>query len=200
MRNHILSSNYVLLTGTIFSAIMLAEAMVPSLFSMPASAASDNGGVVVDPSIQTAEQTAANLNEDTGVILSTGCGEINDDDKVTQVNEQNADQRADKNNDVGDSGVVVDPSVQLVAQTAVNVNVDSDVYIILGCNDGQVKVSDDDKVTQVNEQNADQEVNNDSEVGDSGVHVSPIIQESVNTAENVDVDEDQVIMIPLPDV
>ena len=200
MGKNILSSNYVLLTGVIFSAIMLAGAMVPSVFSMPAFADSNIGGVVVDPSIQTAVQTAANVNVDTGVILSTGCGEINDDDEVTQVNEQNADQQADKKNDAGDNGVVVDPSVQAVAQTAANVNVDSDVYIILGCNDGHVKISDDDKVTQVNEQNADQEVNNDSDVGDNGVHISPIIQKSANTAKNIDVDKDRVIMIPLPDV
>jgi hypothetical protein len=200
MGKNILSSNYVLLTGVIFSAIMLAGATVPSLFSMSAFADSNIGGVVVDPSIQTAVQTAANVNVDTGVILSTGCGEINDDDEVTQVNEQNADQQADKKNDAGDNGVVVDPSVQAVAQTAANVNVDSDVYIILGCNDGHVKISDDDKVTQVNEQNADQEVNNDSDVGDNGVHISPIIQKSANTAKNIDVDKDRVIMIPLPDV
>jgi hypothetical protein len=96
--------------------------------------------------------------------------------------------------------VVLDPSVQAVAQTAANVNVDSDVYIILGCNDGQVKISDDDEVTQVNEQNADQEVNNDSDVGDNGVHIGPIIQKSVNIAKNIDLDKDRVIMIPLPDV
>jgi hypothetical protein len=198
MSNNILSSNYVLLTVTVFSALVLATSFIPSFFPRTAFAVSDNGGVVVDPSIQIAVQTAKNINVDSGVILSVGCGEINDDDKVTQVNEQTADQDVHKNNDVGDGGVVVDPSIQAAVQTAVNVNVDKKVFIVLGCNDGKVKISDDDKVTQVNEQTADQDVHIDSEVGDDGMHISPTIQKSAQTSLNLNQDDNHVIMIPLP--
>jgi hypothetical protein len=46
---------------------------------------------------------------------------------------------------VEDKSVIVDPSIQLSTQTAANVNTDIDVYIIMGCNECNVKISDDDK-------------------------------------------------------
>ena len=63
-------------------------------------------------------------------------------------------------------------------QTAANVNYDNDVFIVMGCDDGSVDISDDDKVTQVNEQSAEQNVQSDSEVGDGGEIISPTIQKA----------------------
>jgi hypothetical protein len=90
--------------------------------------------VLVDPTIQTSVQTAVNINNDNDVAFSEGCAEINDDDQVIQVNEQAADHVVHEINDVGDGGggVLVDPTIQTSVQTAVNINNDNDVYIVLG--------------------------------------------------------------------
>jgi hypothetical protein len=58
---------------------------------------------------------------------STGCVvNINDNDKVTQVNVQSTDQEVHKNNDVGDGGVHFTPTIQVSRQSAVNHNQDAD--------------------------------------------------------------------------
>src|SRR5215207_3842241 len=128
MNKTILSNTPVLLIATMVSAIMLAASSIPSL--VPASAFAqkdgstddllaqlnldsnnqsdiaenevDDNSLIVDPTIQTSVETAVNVNNDNGVALSEGCADINDDDEVTQVNEQAADQVVHKNNDVGD--------------------------------------------------------------------------------------------------
>jgi hypothetical protein len=197
MSNNIFPNKYILITATILSSIMLAPSLVPSLFPTAAFGASEVGGVIVDHSVQTATQTASNINVDPDVILSVGCGEISDDDEVTQVNDQDADQEVDKNNEVGIGGVIVAPSVQTLVQTAVNVNVDRDVFIILGCNEGDLEISDDDEVTQVNDQDGNQEVDNDSE---GGKQISPTEQTKEQNSINHNEDENHVIMIPFPDV
>jgi hypothetical protein len=200
MSNILLSNKYVLLIATLLSVMMLAASMVPSLFSTTAFAASDDDDeVVVVPTIQTSLEVDKNINVDPDVILSKGCEDINDDDEVTQVNEQTANQEVHKNNDVGDGGVVVEPTIQVSSQTAVNFNVDNDVLIVMGCNDGNVEISDDDKVTQVNEQTLNQEVLSDSEVGDGGLILSPTIQKATSTALNYNADNDHVL-IPLPNL
>ncbi len=52
---------------------------------------------------------------------STGCVvNINDNDKVTQVNEQSTDQEVHKNNDAGHGAVLFTPTIQVSRQTAVN--------------------------------------------------------------------------------
>jgi hypothetical protein len=61
------------------------------------------------------------------MISSTGCVvNINDNDKVTQVNEQSTDQEVHKNNDVGDGGLLFTPTIQVSRQTAVNHDQDLD--------------------------------------------------------------------------
>jgi len=181
-----------------FSTIILATSVVPSLLPTAAFAEPDGDGVVVDPTTQTSVETSTNINVDHDVIFSTGCADISDDDEVTQVNEQSAEQEVRKNNDVRIGGLIIEPTIQTSVQTAANVNYDNDVFIVMGCDDGSVDISDDDKVTQVNEQSAEQNVQSDSEVGDGGAIISPTIQKAAQTSRNINQDNDRVIMIPLP--
>jgi hypothetical protein len=212
----ILPNRPVLLIATTMSAIMLVASSSPS--SVPATAFAQRDGstddllgqllnldsnnenniaenevdhysVIVDPTIQISVDTAAKFTDGNDVALLGGCADINDDDKVTQVSEQAANQVVQKNNDVEDGAVVVDPTIQQTSvQTAANVNTDNDVYIVLGCHDGNVKISDNDKVTQVSEQAANQEALTDSD--------GPTIQQtSVQTAANVNTDNDVYIVL-----
>ena len=149
----------------------------------------DHYSVIVDPTIQISVDTAVKFTDSNDVALLGGCADINDDDKVTQVSEQAANQVVHKNNDVEDGVLVVDPTIQQISvQTAANVNTDNDVYIVLGCHDGNVKISDNDKVTQVSEQAANQEALTDSD--------GPTIQQiSVQTAANHNEDNDRTVYI-----
>src|ERR671923_280872 len=195
MSDNLITSKYTLLIVTILSITMMAASIVPSFFSTTAFAASDNDDVVVDPTVQTSVEADPNVNVDPDVEVAKGCVEISDNDEVTQVNEQSANQEVHKNNDVGDGGVVVEPTAQASIQIAANFNVDDDVIIILGCNDGGAKVTDNDEVTQVNEQSANQEIDSDSEVGDGGVLFSQVIQKSRQTAVNYNADKDVFIVL-----
>src|SRR5687767_10271333 len=214
----ILPNRPVLLIATTMSAIMLVGSSSPSL--VPATAFAqrdgstddllgqllnldsnnenniaenevDHSSVIVDPTIQQISvDTAVKFTNGNDVALLGGCADINDDDKVTQVSEQAANQVVHKNNDVEDGVLVVDPTTiqQISVQTAANVNTDNDVYIVLGCHDGNVKISDNDKVTQVSEQAANQEALTDSD--------DPTIQQiSVQTAANVNTDNDVYIVL-----
>lgn len=223
MNNNTVSRKVVPMIATILSAIMLAVSSIPSLVPATAFAQQDetvdnlpglsniepnneaeniveDKSVVVDPTIQVSTETATNVNNDNDVAFSEGCADISDDDEVTQTNRQAADQEVHKNNDVGDGGIVVEPTIQVSTQIATNVNTDNDVYIVLGCDDGDAKISDDDKVTQQNEQIANQESISDSEVGDGGVLVSPDIQRSTQIATNHNEDNDRVVYVGLPDL
>ena len=213
----ILPNRPVLLIATTMSAIMLVGSSSPSL--VPATAFAQRDGstddllgqllnlnsnnenniaenevdhysVIVDPTIQqTSVDTAVKFTNGNDVALLGGCADINDDDKVTQVSEQAANQVVHKNNDVEDGVLDVDPTIQQTSvQTAANVNTDNDVYIVLGCHDGNVKISDNDKVTQVSEQAANQEALTDSD--------GPTIQQiSVQTAANHNEDNDRTVYI-----
>ena len=149
----------------------------------------DHYSVIVDPTIQISVDTAVKFTDGNDVALLGGCADINDDDKVKQVSEQAANQVVHKNNDVEDGVLVVDPTIQQISvQTAANVNTDNDVYIVLGCRDGNVKISDNDKVTQVSEQASNQEALTDSD--------GPTIQQiSVQTAANHNEDNDRTVYI-----
>ena len=213
----ILPNRPVLLIATTMSAIMLVGSSSPSL--VPATAFAqrdgstdnllgqllnldsnnenniaenevDHSSVIVDPTIQQISvDTAVKFTNGNDVSLLGGCADINDDDKVTQVSEQAANQVVHKNNDVEDGVLVVDPTIQQISvQTAANVNTDNDVYIVLGYHDGNVKISDNDKVTQVSEQAANQEALTDSD--------GPTIQQtSVQTAANHNEDNDRTVYI-----
>ncbi|MDQ4015230.1 MAG: hypothetical protein M3136_05645 [Thermoproteota archaeon] len=214
----ILPNRPVLLIATTMSAIMLVGSSSPSL--VPATAFAqrdgstdnllgqllnldsnnenniaenevDHNSVIVDPTIQQISvDTAVKFTNGNDVALLGGCADINDDDKVTQVSEQAANQVVHKNNDVEDGVLVVDPTTiqQISVQTAANVNTDNDVYIVLGYHDGNVKISDNDKVTQVSEQAANQEALSDSD--------DSIIQQiSVQTAANHNEDNDRTVYV-----
>ena len=212
----ILPNRPVLLIATTMSAIMLVGSSSPSL--VPATAFAqrdgstddllgqllnldsnnenniaenevDHSSVIVDPTIQISVDTAVKFTNGNDVALLGGCADINDDDKVTQVSEQAANQVVHKNSDVEDGVLVVDPTIQQISvQTAANVNTDNDVYIVLGYHDGNVKISDNDKVTQVSEQAANQEALTDSD--------GPTIQQiSVQTAANHNEDNDRTVYI-----
>ena len=200
MTKNLASAKYVLSVTVILSVIMLAASIMPSFFSTSAFAESDNNNLIVDPTTQASLALSENVNVDPDVDVSKGCADVNDNDKVTQVNEQSTDQEVHKNNDAGDGGIVVEPTTQASVQTAANVNVDPDVIVILGCSGDGVKINDNDKVTQVNEQSTDQEVTSDSEVGDGGVLFSPTIQESKTNALNYNQDDDHVIFLPFPNL
>jgi hypothetical protein len=96
--------------------------------------------------------------------------------------------------------VLVDPTIQTSVQTAVNINNDNDVYIVLGWYDGDVKINDADQVIQVNEQIANQEALSDSEEGDGGVLVSQQTQRSAQTAINHNEDNDRVVYVESPNL
>jgi hypothetical protein len=200
MSHNLIAKKCALSITTMLSVIMLAASMVPSLFSTTAFAASGEDDVVVDPTIEVAIELEENIDVDPDVEISEGCVNINDNDKVTQVNELTTNQEVHKNNDVADGGVVVEPTAQASVQTAANINVDNDVIIILGCDDGNAKISDNDKVTQVNELTTNQEIDSDSEVGDGGVLFSPTVQESRDKALNYNQDNDRVVFLPFPNL
>lgn len=197
MSNRPPAKEHFVLILTIFSAIILAALGVPSFTASSAFAEPDNG-LVVDPTIQTSVETSTNVNEDNDVIFSTGCADIRDDDKVTQVNQQNTEQEVHKNNDISTGGLIIEPTIQTSVQAATNINYDNDVFIVMGCDEGGAHISDNDEVTQVNQQKAGQGVKSDSEVGDGGNVISPTIQMASQTARNINQDDDRVIMIPLP--
>jgi hypothetical protein len=194
------SKEHFVLILTIFSAIALTSLAVPSFTTPSAFAEPGNSGLVVDPTIQTSVESSTNINEDNDVIFATGCADISDDDKVTQVNQQSAEQKVQKNNDIHIGGLVIEPTIQTSVQTATNINYDNDVFIVMGCDEGGAHISDNDEVTQVNQQKTDQEVQSDSEVGDGGSVISPTIQMASQTARNINQDDDRVIMIPLPKI
>jgi len=212
------SKKLVVMIATMISVIGLVGSSVPSLilataFAQQAGSADNNdqnnlaenlvkdNSVIVDPTIQLSTEVDANVNvDDDDVGVSEECANISDDDDVEQVNEQKADQRIQKNNDAGAGGVVVEPSIQLSTQTAANVNTDNDVYIIWGCDEGDVKISDNDKVKQVNDQAANQEALSDSEVGAGSVLVSQTIQRADQTASNLNEDNDRVVYIGSPNL
>jgi hypothetical protein len=218
VNSNTVSKKLMVMIATMLSAIILVGSSVPSLnpataFAQQAGSADNNdqnnlaenlvkdNGMIVDPTIQQhSTEVDANANADDDVGVSEGCAEISDDDEVEQINEQKTDQKVHKNNDVGADGVVVEPSIQLSTQTATNVNTDNDVYIILGCDEGNVDISDNDKVKQVNDQAANQEALSNSEVGASGVLVSPTIQRTDQTASNLNEDNDRVVYIGSPNL
>ncbi len=215
----ILPNRPVLLIATTMSAIMLVGSSSPSLVPATAFAQRDGStdnllgqllnldsnnennvaenevdhySVIVDPKTiqQISVDTAVKFTNGNDVALLGGCADINDDDKVTQVSEQAANQVVHKNNDVEDGVLVVDPTTiqQISVQTAANVNTDNDVYIVLGYHDGNVKITDNDKVTQVSEQAANQEALSDSDG-------STIQQISVQTAANHNEDNDRTVYV-----
>jgi hypothetical protein len=195
MSNKIISNKYVLLTATILSAMMLAGSAVSSLLpTTTAFAASDDGDIVVDPTSQTDVETGLNIEVDPDVLISNDCEDLNDASETEQENDLPVNQEDQNNNDVGDGGIVVEPTVQTAVQTGLNINVDPDVFVVIGCGDVSVEVNDDDETEQENDLPAEQEALSDSEVGEDGVLVSPDIQTAAQTEYNINEDSDAFVV------
>jgi hypothetical protein len=177
--------------------MMLAASPVPSLLPTTAFAASDDGDIVVDPTSQTDAELGVNIEVNPDVLISDDCEDLNDADEIEQVNDQPINQEDQKNNDVGDGGIVVEPTIQTGVATGLNINVDPDVFIVIGCDDDvSVEVNDDDETEQVNDQPATQEALSDSEVGEDGVLISPDYQTAAETGYNINEDSDAFVAIP----
>jgi hypothetical protein len=192
MTNKIISNKYALLIATVLSAMMLATSATPSLFPTTAAyAASDDLEVVVDPTVQTDVETEVNVDVDPDVHISTDCEDLNgDNEEVEQEIKLPIDQ---EDNDEGQGDVVAEPTVQTAVQTGVNVYVAPDVFVIIGCDDGTVEVSDEEEITQINDEPTNQEATSDSE-GD--LLISPDIQTARETAINYNNDDDIVVLAP----
>src|SRR5215203_4011490 len=148
---------------------------------------SDNAGtgdVVVDPVVETAAEADTNVNADTHVITDDeDCDEANDE--VNQANDQSADLGDRSEGEVGDNGVFVAPKVQTAAGVGLNLNVDTDVVLVDGCNPS-------DDLNQANDQSVDETTGNDLEAGEDSTIVDPTRQVSNLFAQNIGVDNDVV--------
>jgi hypothetical protein len=148
---------------------------------------SDNAGtgdVVVDPVVETAAEADTNVNADTHVITDEeDCDEANDE--VNQANDQSADLGDRSEGEVGDNGVFVAPKVQTAAGVGLNLNVDTDVVLVDGCNPS-------DDLNQANDQSVDETTGNDLEAGEDSTIVDPTRQVSNLFAQNIGVDNDVV--------
>ena len=208
--NKILSNKSVLLIATMLSTMMLATSSMASLAPITAFAqedvpdmealltqvspdstneedTSDNAGtgdVVVDPVVETAAEADTNVNADTHVITDEeDCDEANDE--VNQANDQSADLGDRSEGEVGDNGVFVAPKVQTAAGVGLNLNVDTDVVLVDGCNPS-------DDLNQANDQSVDETTGNDLEAGEDSTIVDPTRQVSNLFAQNIGVDNDVV--------
>ena len=143
-----------------------------------------SGDVVVDPVVETAAEADTNVNADTHVITDEeDCDEANDE--VNQANDQSADLGDRSEGEVGDNGVFVAPKVQTAAGVGLNLNVDTDVVLVDGCNPS-------DDLNQANDQSVDETTGNDLEAGEDSTIVDPTRQVSNLFAQNIGVDNDVV--------
>lgn len=58
---------------------------------------------------------------------------------------------------------VANNPVQALTQVSINVNIDNDLVIILGCQSGSIEINDKDKVTKSHLQSTNQKVGGDNE-------------------------------------
>src|SRR5215204_2138470 len=143
-----------------------------------------SGDVVVDPVVETAAEADTNVNADTHVITDEeDCDEANDE--VNQANDQSADLGDRSEGEVGDNGLFVAPKVQTAAGVGLNLNVDTDVVLVEGCNPS-------DDLNQANDQSVDETTGNDLEAGEDSTIVDPTRQVSNLFAQNIGVDNDVV--------
>jgi hypothetical protein len=193
MSNKIIPNKYLLLTATILSAMMLATSAVPSL--LPTIAFAEPSDLVVDPTTQTDVETGVNVNVDPDVIFSEDCEDIDAAEETEQENNQPVEQEDNNNNDVGDGGLVVEPTTQTAALTGLNINVDTDVFVVWQCEDGSVEIDSSDETEQENNQPVEQETSPSEEGEDSEV-IGPDTQNARVTALNYNVDDEHLIAIP----
>jgi hypothetical protein len=148
------------------------------------STSGDEGGdVIVDPVVETAAEADVNANADVHVITDEeDCEEANDE--VNQANTQSVDQGGSNGGDVGDNGVFVGPRVQTAAEVGVNINTDTDVILVEGCNPPS------DELNQANTQSVNQGTASDVEAGEGSTIVRPAFQRADVIARNIGHDTD----------
>jgi hypothetical protein len=123
-------------------------------------------GVATSSREQQSFQSSSNINEDSDVIVGRcydGDVVVSDNDEVTQTNIDTANQDANSDNESSDGDVITSTIEQALSQVATNTNLDNDLIIIIGCHGGSVEINDNDKVTQVTLQSANQVTNSDDE-------------------------------------
>jgi hypothetical protein len=202
MNNNVLSSKRVLLIATILSAMILAASPMASLVPTTtvfaqedaseedsADVEVDEGDVEVDPAIQTNVQADVNTNVDTAVVTEEDdCDEASND--VDQEISQPSDQQVNRDVEVGEGGLYVNPVVQTSVQAGYNTNVDYDVLLVEGC-------QPEDNTNQETLQSSDQQVNRDIE-GEGSSDLVLTSQRADQIAENRQINEDILIEAPLP--
>ncbi len=201
MNKKILSNKSVLLIATMLSTMMLATSSMASLVPTTAFAQEDSnqedrgevavaeGGVEVDPIIQTDVQADVNTNVDTAVVTEPEeCDEASNDE--TQQISQSSDQLADRDVETGENSLYVNPVVQTSVQGAFNYNVDSDVILVEGCHPV-------DNVNTESSQSSNQQANRDIEAGEGSGLILPTYQRQVTIGEDHQINED--VYAPLPE-
>src|SRR5829696_7707211 len=141
-----------------------------------------DNNVIVDPITNTAVEADTNVNTDTHVITDPeDCEEANDE--VNQANAQSAGQQEGRSDgEVGDNGVFVSPKTQTATEFALNLNVDTDIILVDGCN------TPSDELHQANAQSADQRTGSDVEAGSGSTVKIPSTQRVDAIARNIGID------------
>jgi hypothetical protein len=190
MNSNVLSSKRVLLIATtMLSAMMLAASPMASLVPTTAFAQEiSEGGVEVDPILQTDVQADVNANVDAAVVTDEeDCDEASDD--VTQEILQPSDQQASRDVEAGEGSLYISPIIQIGEQLGYNLNADLDVILVDGCQPA-------DELTQTTSQSSDQFYNRDIEAGEGSNLILPTTQTAGQIAGHTDINED--ILAPLP--
>ena len=193
MDNNALPRSFAVLIITILSTVILTGSPISS-FGLTAAYSSENltfiekiaqtefesesqenhrinevsrDGILTNSRVPQLIQSSSNIHEDNDVIIGRcydGDIVVNDNDEVTQINIDVANLETNSDNESNDWDTNTEE--QSSTQVATNSNQDNDIIIIIGCYGGSVEINDNDKVTQVNVQFANQVGSSDDEGSD----------------------------------
>jgi len=197
MNKKIVSNKSVLLIATMLSTMMLATSSMASLVPTTAFAQEDrgevqvgDGGVGVDPIIQTNVQADVKANVDTAVVTDEeNCDEASND--VNQEISQPSEQQASRDVEAGDDSLYVGPIIQTSEQVGLNYNVDTDVILVEGCQPA-------DDVNLETSQSSDQNYNRNIDAGEGSTLILPTDQRADQIAESRAINTDVFVEAPLP--
>ena len=203
MNKKIVSNKSVLLIATMLSTMMLATSSMASLVPTTAFAQEDvneqedrgevqvgDGGVGVDPIIQTNVQADVKVNVDTAVVTDEeNCDEASND--VNQEISQPSEQQASRDVEAGDDSLYVGPIIQTSEQVGLNYNVDTDVILVEGCQPA-------DDVNLETSQSSDQNYNRNIDAGEGSTLNLPTDQRADQIAESRAINTDVFVEAPLP--
>jgi hypothetical protein len=203
MNKKIVSNKSVLLIATMLSTMMLATSSMASLVPTTAFAQEDvneqedrgevqvgDGGVGVDPIIQTNVQADVKANVDTAVVTDEeNCDEASND--VNQEISQPSEQQASRDVEAGDDSLYVGPIIQTSEQVGLNYNVDTDVILVEGCQPA-------DDVNLETSQSSDQNYNRNIDAGEGSTLNLPTDQRADQIAESRAINTDVFVEAPLP--